>query len=288
VHLAVARAVPGEKSACLVPNIECPAGPAGAGVAGALSPDAPAEPSPAGEMMVRVTMSAAEVQEECDAALADAGFTRDQVRFFALPGLNTGTWGAAWFRPHTDIEEGDRGWPGDPAGRDLANSQEIRDLHRITIPSEPRDRATFAALVRHELEHARQWDAMLGIFDLHDFIENDVLPEVAGGLGAECKPGVLINAIPTEMDCNAAASVYVSKRFSAAEVQAIRDSDRRALACSLLPPPPPETLPARMVAFAFVHRSAVEAHAARHGFPVASILGMYSATALWARLEQGL
>jgi hypothetical protein len=239
-------------------------------------------------MMLRVAMSDAEIQEECDAALADAELTREQVRFFPLAGLNTGTYGAAWFRPHTDIEAGDRGFPGNDAQRAEANSEENRDLHRITIPSEPQDRATFAALVRHELEHARQWDAMLAIFDLHDFIENDVLPEAAGGLGAECRPGALINAIPTEMDCNAAASVYISKRFSPAEVQAIRDTDRRALACSLLPPPPPETLPARMVAFAFVYRAAVEAHAARRGSPVASILGMYSAAELWARLEQGL
>lgn len=115
----------------------------------------------------------------------------------------------------------------------------------------------------------------------------DELPELVGGLDG-CQAGALINTIPTEMDCNAAASVYINERFSAAEVQAIRDSDRRALACSLVPPPPPETLPARMVAFAFVHRSAVEAHAARRGFSVAPILGMYSASPLWTRLEQGL
>jgi hypothetical protein len=235
-------------------------------------------------------MSEAEIREECDAALADAGLTREQVRFFPLAGLNIGTWGAAWFRPHTDIQDGDRGFPGDHAQRAEANSEENRDLHRIAIPAEPQDRATLAALVRHELEHARQWDAMLGIFDLHDFIEHDLLPEVAGGLGAECKPGALINTIPTEMDCNAAASVYISQRFSPAEAQAIRDSDRRALACSLLPPPPAETLPARMVAFAFVHRAAVERHAERRGFSVALILGSVDgdAPALWARLEAGL
>jgi hypothetical protein len=238
-------------------------------------------------MMRRMTMTESGIQEECDAALANAGLAREQVRFFPLAGLNTGHWGAAWFRPHTDIEEGDRGFPGDSAQRAIANNDENRDLHRITIPTEPPDRATFAALVRHELEHARQWNARLGNFDLHDFIEHDVLPEVVGGIDG-CRAGALINTIPTEIDCNAAASVYIGKRFSAAEVQAIRDTDRRALACSLVPPPPPETLPARMVAFAFVHRSAVEAHAARRGFSVPPILGMYSASALWARLEQGL
>ncbi|MCW2984179.1 MAG: hypothetical protein JWR63_1749 [Conexibacter sp.] len=237
--------------------------------------------------MLCVPISDAAIQEERAAALADAGYTHEQVRFFALPGLGISHVGASWFRPHQDIEPGDRAWPGNDAQRAEANSNENRDLHRIAIAAAPEDRATFAALVRHELEHARQWDAMLAIFDLQDFIEHDVLPEVVGGLDG-CQAGALINTIPTEMDCNAAASVYISKRFSAAEVQAIRDSDRRPLACSLLPPPPPETLPARMVAFAFVHLSAVEAHAARRGFPVASIVRMYSARELWERLEQGL
>lgn len=44
---------------------------------------------------------------------------------------------------------------------------------------------------------------MVGIFDLHDFIERDILPEIAGGLDG--RGGGLINIIPTEMDCNAAA-----------------------------------------------------------------------------------
>ena len=50
------------------------------------------------------------------------------------------------------------------------------------------------------------------IFDLQDFIEDDVLPEIAGGLDG-CAGG-LINTVPSEMDCNAAASVYIAGRFS--------------------------------------------------------------------------
>jgi hypothetical protein len=96
--------------------------------------------------------------------------------------------------------------------------------------------------------------------------------------------------MPDEIDCNAAASVYVAGRFSAAEVQAIRDGPRRYLACSLIPPAPPETLPARMVAFAFVYREAVERYAKRRNFSAASILGAVHgyAPGLWARLEDGL
>jgi hypothetical protein len=129
---------------------------------------------------------------------------------------------------------------------------------------------------------------MLGIFDLHDFIEQDVLPEVAGGLDG-CAGG-LINRIPTEIDCNAAASVYIAERFGAAAIQALRDGPRRYLACSFIPPLAPETLPARMIAFAFVHRAAVERHAARRGFSVAAILRVVHphAAEYWAHLEQRL
>jgi hypothetical protein len=84
----------------------------------------------------------------------------------------------------------------------------------------------FAALLRHELEHERQFDHLRGrITDLHDFVEHDVLPEVAGGLNG-CG-GALINTIPTEVDCNAAASVYIGERFSELDVQAVRDDRNR-------------------------------------------------------------
>jgi hypothetical protein len=233
-------------------------------------------------------MTDEDVRAECRLALEDAGLGAEQVRFFKLSELGKGHVGAAWFRPHTEIESDDRGFPGDDARREEANSDENRKLHRIAIPAEPDDRVLFAALVRHELEHARQWDARVGIFDLHDFIEYDVVQEIAGGLDG-CGGG-LINTIPTEMDCNAAASVYVAGRFSHAEIQAIRNGPQRYLACSLIPPLPPETLPARMVAFAYIHRAAVDRHAARRGFPVAMLLRAVhaKAPAYWARLEKPL
>jgi hypothetical protein len=241
-------------------------------------------------IMPAVSLTEDEIQAECDGALADAQLEPERVRFFRLAGLQTerGDVGAAWFRPHTEIKSDDPAFPGDDTQRNEANNDDNRVVHRIAIPAEPSDRATFAGLIRHELEHARHWDTKLGVFDLHDFLEYDVLPEVAGGLDG-CA-GTLINSIPDEMDCNAAASVYLAGRFGDAEVQAVRDGPRRYLACSLLLPPPPETLPARMIAFAFVHRAAVERHAARRNFPVASILGAVdgNAPSLWNRLEDGL
>jgi hypothetical protein len=262
----------------------------GAAAAGASGPDAPAEPSSAGDTMPAVEMSEAEIQAECDSALADARVAPERVRFYLLAELQTegGHIGAAWFRPYMEIAPNDPGFPDDDAQRDKANSDDNRALHPISVPAAPSDRATFAGLVRHELEHARQYEAGAGIGDLHDFIEYSVLPEVARGLDG-CA-GALINSIPDEIDCNAAASVYVTSRFSAAEVQAIRDGPRRYLMCSLIPPGSPNTLPARMVAFAFVYREAVERYAERRNFSAAAILGAVhgKAPALWTRLEQGL
>jgi len=237
-----------------------------------------------------VSLTEDQVRAECGLELTDAGLAPENVRFYPLAALRTecGHIGAAWFRPCIEIRPDDPGFPGDDAKRDEANSDVNRPHHRITVPAEPMDRATFAGLVRHELEHARQFESGAGIVDLHDFIEHDVLPLVAGGLNG-C-PGALLNSMPDEIDCNAAASVYVRRRFSAPEVQAVRGSPRRYLVCSLIPPAPPETLAARMVAFAFVYREAVERHAKRRGFPATSILGGVRGYAgeLWTRLEEGL
>jgi hypothetical protein len=187
-------------------------------------------------------------------------------------------------RPHVTIFHADPAFPDD-AQRVVANSPGNRELHRLTVPAAPGDRATFAALLRHELEHARQYEALGGqICDMHDFVLDRVLGEVADDLGG-C--GGLVNQIPTEIDCNAAASVYVASRFTAEEVQQIRDGQRWHLACSPIPPPPPQTLPARMVAFAFVYRAAVERHAQRSGQTLSSLLSLLHPRApdLWAQLE---
>ena len=63
--------------------------------------------------------------------------------------------------------------PHDPGlSGDEVNSDDNRPLHRITSRPNPSDRATFAGLVRHELEHARQFEAGAGIVNVHDFIES--------------------------------------------------------------------------------------------------------------------
>jgi len=237
--------------------------------------------------MRHMPMTEDEVDVECAGALADAGLPAKRVRFYRLAELGPGHVGAGWFRPHVTIYHADPAFPDD-AQRAVANQPGNRELHRLTVPAAPGDRATFAALVRHELEHARQYEALgAEICAMEDFVVDRVLREVAHDLRG-C--GGLVDQIPTVSDCNAAASVYVASRFTAEEVQSIRDGQRWHLACSLIPPAPPETLPARMVAFAFVHRAAVERHAERSGCTIASLLSLMHPMApeLWAQLEAGL
>jgi hypothetical protein len=243
--------------------------------------------SPLAGMIRRMSLTDVERENEMAAALADAGYANAQVRFYALDELGaTDHVGAAWFRPWMTIEEDDRHFLND-ALRAEANRPADRKLHRIIVPAHPVDRVEFAALLRHELEHARQFDALgVGVFDLQDFIEHDVLVEVAGGLNG-CAGG-LINAVPTEIDCNAAASVYITGRFTPDEVARLRGGDRRFLACSLIPPASHDTLIVRMIAFVYIHREAVERHCARRDFPVPMILDSVHRGAgdIWRRFDE--
>jgi hypothetical protein len=218
-----------------------------------------------------MALTAEERDFEVAAALADSCYARDSVHLIALPNLDgTEHVGAVWYPPGLEIEVDDRHLR-DAALRAAANDRRVIGLHRIAVPALPTSRIMFAALLRHELEHARQWDALgVGLFDLQDFLEADVLPEVAGGLDG-CA-GTLINSVPTEIDCNAAASIYISSRFPEEQLAELRDGPRRFLACSLIAPAPRETLVRRMIAFAYIYCAAVEAHALRRGFSVHSIL----------------
>lgn len=210
-------------------------------------------PDPSGS----VELSRDELEAEVDLALADAGFTRDEVHVFFSRYAGSDALGAAWHQPGR-ISDEDRSWP-DPAVRAAANLSEHQDVHRVLLPERPASRAEFAALVRHELEHARQWE-MIGpsVSHLQEFLLYNVLAYRGNGV-----PSALVNATPMETDCNAASSTYVRGRFTEAEVRAVARGPRRQLVASLVPPGPVEMLPARTVSFAFQHREGVDAIVAR-------------------------
>jgi hypothetical protein len=235
-----------------------------------------------------MALSHQDIGAEWSAALADAGIDQSATRLYLARAMGLKHIGAVWHPPSDELVVDER-FP-DPSQLDDANADEHRRLHRIVVPAELEDVVTFAALLRHELEHARQHDAWgRPIVELQRLIERHVLRHKAGGLDG-CA-GQLINAVPTEIDANAAASVYVSARFSKEDVARLQGGKRSALACSLLPPESTDTLPARMLAFAFVHRSAFIAYADERGWDLAEMLDGYfgdGASDLWARLESGL
>jgi hypothetical protein len=244
------------------------------------------EPSATDCIIRAMPMNEAEVLAECHHALADTELAPEQVRVFRLSELGTGHVGAAWFRPHTDISQAtgcfqaamkSAGKPTAPrtGGCTASRFRPSRRTRRCSPPSFGMSLSTRASRTPSRASSISRIS-----------LRTTSSPQIAGGLDG-CG-GWLINTIPSEMDCNAAASVYIAQRFSAAEIQPIRDGPQKYLACSLIPPLPPETLPEGMIAFASVHRAAVERHAARRGFPVASILrSVYPpAPDLWARLEE--
>jgi hypothetical protein len=137
----------------------------------------------------------------------------------------------------------------DAADRARVNAQ--LDRHRVGVWAEGKSRAVVGALLRHELEHVRQWQRLRARQDALYTIAKDLLWRKAGNLDG-CQGG-LINTIPAEDDCNAAAAIYVREHHKDAVAEICRSDDFRHLACSLVGPQPIETLPARTVAWMFVH-----------------------------------
>src|SRR5689334_7807536 len=120
-------------------------------------------------------LSLQEIDTEYQAALADAGIEPARARLYLAKGMGKDHLGAVWHTPGDELVV-DVQFP-DASQLADANDPKHRDLHRIVAPAEPDDAVTFAALVRHELEHARQHDALgQPMFDLQRFIENCVLP----------------------------------------------------------------------------------------------------------------
>lgn len=227
------------------------------------------------------------LEREWQAALAHAGLDAARVRRYdmeAVGGSAGGSGaGAAWFPPGDDLRQGDN-FP-DASQLHEANAPENINLHRIVVRVDD-DVAVTAARMRHELEHARQYDALRrSIFLLYDFLLRALAHRV-GGLN-DCA-GHLINAIPSELDANAAASMHLRARHPD-QIARICASEHQVLACSLVGPEPFKTLPARMVAFAYIHRGRCE-EATVTGMTLAEILDdcYEGASELWVKLDEGL
>jgi hypothetical protein len=225
----------------------------------------------------------AELQAEWNAALADAEMPDERARLFVVDAQQSRAQAyAVWHRPGRDLVR-DHDYPA-PLDVRVANAPENIDAHRIVVWRDS-TAPVIGATLRHELEHARQFDALgVGLFDLYDVIKYGVLAHQAGGLDG-CA-GSYINAIPVERDANAAASMYLREHHPDS-AQEIRNSERRNLACSILSPEPQGTLPRRMIAFMSLHPSACAAYAAAEGRAFSDLLerAYPGARALWLEMN---
>lgn len=114
------------------------------------------------------------LDQEWRAALADAGIDSAQTRVYLMEGVGQGEGGrgagAVWFPPGDELVLEDQ-FP-DANRIDDANDPAHINLHRMSLRLDD-DVALTAGRMRHELEHARQYDALgRAIFNLQGFVED--------------------------------------------------------------------------------------------------------------------
>ena len=96
-----------------------------------------------------------------------------------------------------------------------ANAPENLSRYRVAVledidPDDPVEVAFLAAVMRHELEHCRQWEAGSQASELYGLVDK-VTRLVCGDDEERCSE--LINIQPIEGDANAASSAYLRRRY---------------------------------------------------------------------------
>ena len=157
--------------------------------------------------------------------------------------------------------------------------------HRLFIRTGD-DPVMVVAIMRHELEHARQWDvhgdAILAVQVEYLW---PALRTRSSGPGA----ARIYNLAPSELDAHAAAATFVRARHpDAVESLVARDPDNGCplILLSRSGPEPVETLPFRTLGFASMFREVLDAWAFEHhgrSFGGAVAPHINGAAELWER-----
>lgn len=225
----------------------------------------------------------AQIVPTWEAALEDATISSEDARLYCLAGgpHDDGRSGI-WFEPSSTVY-GISEFPfSAPQLTDL-NSPAQRSKHRIGLFVGIRS-VVLAAKLRHELEHACQWDTG-GKKDLLDFSSQvyDLGSTCFGGLP---QSGRFYNLVPTEQDANKAAASFARARFSPATIAAELERSDAVLFRS-----PTESDPAsigpRMLAFAAIWSDAFERLLEERALPLAATLALVSddGVDLWRELS---
>lgn len=214
-------------------------------------------------------MDAQQIHEEWEAALDDAGLTSEQCVLLLSdrPPTEKGR-GAQWFQPGMTIQADDDDLVTEELAEE-ANSLENRDRHRIvvrrTLANDPVSVAGFSGKLRHELEHARQWDACgLPAFQLNELADWVLTPKLRG----IPRGSIFTNLKPVEQDANAASAMFLLARWPDEVTLLLDDPDNAPLVRSLTPPGSFDTLVTRMIAFLYIYEELCAALEARYKWAI--------------------
>jgi hypothetical protein len=159
--------------------------------------------------------------------------------------------GAKWFFPGEELVS-EPEFPMDPGQVREANDAPKREKHRIAVWAGVSE-VPLAAKLRHELEHARQWDTCGSPFVAFDQCVRRAVEAAFGPPLGTTRPGSarIYNLVPSEVSANAAAVEYVRRTYGAEAVAPWQDDPRHdALFAERVDPAPLERLPRHTLCFA--------------------------------------
>jgi hypothetical protein len=171
------------------------------------------------------------------------------------------------------------------------NSPQHLNRHRVIarrpLTSDPVSIAAFSGTLRHELEHARQWNACgVSVFQLSELADWVLARKLRGLVGGNR----FTNLKPVEQDANAASAVFLRARWPDEVTALLDDPNDGPLARSLTPPGSTATLVTRMVAFLYLYEDLCAALEATWAISFAQHLDRIAPGAghLWRRLQSGV
>ena len=179
-----------------------------------------------------------ELDEAFTAACADAGIDPARVRIWFYDGdpFTPGVPPSVHYRPQYEIGE-DEDPIFDEEGHGLANSKECLGFHRIAVQAgvDPADRVAVAAvvgLIRHEVEHARQYDGSFGgELKRLDWIANVIAAHLDGPDATSH-----YRSKPVEASANAAAARFLQARHPEGRAELADGSSARSPATARCSP----------------------------------------------------
>jgi hypothetical protein len=156
-----------------------------------------------------------DLQRHWEAALAHAQIESDAARLYLVGGKPIDR-SAIWIEPGSEIFRTPE-FPLTSSQLTDANHAARRDLHRIIAFSETSP-IVLAARMRHELEHARQWDQDGSRLTR---LEEAIQATHGNTYGGLAWSGLIYNTVPSEADANAAAAQFAAAHFPTGELESL-------------------------------------------------------------------